>query len=224
LIFVSLTVSPVKDPEGKIVGASKIARDITEQKRSQEQIAILAREAEHRSKNLLSNVQAIVMLSQSDTSDGLKGAIEGRIRALADVHSLFVEKRWIGVELSAIAAQEFAPYSDQNDTRVRIEGPPVVLEPNVAQVMALTLHELATNAAKYGALSTTTGRIDLKWSHDPDGPLTLRWAETGGPAVQTPTRQGFGGRIIKQMIGQLKGEARFEWCPEGLVCEISFQA
>ena len=224
LIFVSLTVSPVKDTKGKIVGASKIARDITEQKRSQEQIAILAREAEHRSKNLLSNVQAIVMLSQSDTSEGLKGAIEGRIRALADVHSLFVEKRWIGVELSAIAAKEFAPYSDQHDTRVHIEGPPVVLEPNVAQAMALTLHELATNAAKYGALSAATGRIDLKWSRDQDGPLIIRWAETGGPAVLTPTRQGFGGRIIKQMIGQLKGEARFEWCPEGLVCEISLQA
>jgi hypothetical protein len=89
LIVVSLTVSPVKNAEGKIVGASKIARDITEQKRSQEQIATLAREAEHRSKNLLANVQATVMLSQSDTSEGLKQAIAGRIRALANVHSLF---------------------------------------------------------------------------------------------------------------------------------------
>jgi two-component sensor histidine kinase len=90
--------------------------------------------------------------------------------------------------------------------------------------MALTLHELATNAAKYGALSAATGRIDLKWSRDQDGPLTIHWAETGGPAVLTPTRRGFGGRIMKQMIGQLKGEARFEWRPEGLVCEISLQA
>jgi two-component sensor histidine kinase len=219
LIFVSLTVSPVKDTMGKIVGASKIARDITGQKRSQEQIAILAREAEHRSKNLLSNVQAIVMLSQSDTSDGLKAAIEGRIRALANVHSLFVEKRWIGVELSAIAAQEFAPYSDQNDTRAH-PGSASCAGTKRPQAMALILHELATNAAKYGALSAPTGRIDLKWSHDPDGPLTLRWGETGGPAVQTPKRR----RIIKQMIGQLKGDARFQWCPEGLVCEISLQA
>jgi PAS domain S-box-containing protein len=224
LITVSLTVSPVKDAEGKIVGASKIARDITEKKRTQEQISILAREAEHRSKNLLSNVQAIVMLSQSDTSDGLKAAIEGRVRALANVHSLFVEKRWIGVELSTIASQELAPYADQDGTRVRIEGPPVVLEPNVAQALAVTLHELATNAAKYGSLSAAKGRIDLKWSHNAEGPLTLRWAETGGPFVQTPTRQGFGGRIIKQMISQLKGEARFEWYPDGLVCEIVIQA
>ena len=103
LIVVSLTVSPVKNAEGKIVGASKIARDITEQKRSQEQIATLAREAEHRSKNLLAIVQATVNLSQSATPDGLKQAIEGRIQALANVHSLFVETRWIGAELSTIA-------------------------------------------------------------------------------------------------------------------------
>jgi PAS domain S-box-containing protein len=119
-IVVSLTVSPVKNEEGKIVGASKIARDITEQKRSREQIAILAREAEHRSKNLLAIVQATVKLSQSDTSERLKHAIEGRIRALANVHSLFVKLRWIGAELSAVATQELAPYSKEAETRVRI--------------------------------------------------------------------------------------------------------
>jgi PAS domain S-box-containing protein len=103
LVVVSLPVSPVKDAEGKIVGASKIARDITEQKRSQGQIATLAREAEHRSKNLLTTVQATVHLSQSETPDGLKHTIEGRIQALANVHSLFVKSRWIGAELSTIA-------------------------------------------------------------------------------------------------------------------------
>ena len=108
LIVVSLTVSPVKNAEGEIVGASKIVRDVTEQKRSQEQIATLAREAEHRSKNLLSAIQATVHLSQSDTPEGLKHAIEGRIQAFANVHSLFVETRWIGAELSTIAAQELA--------------------------------------------------------------------------------------------------------------------
>ena len=110
LIVVSVTVSPVKNAEGKIVGASKIARDITEQKRSQEQIATLAREAEHRSKNLLANVQATVKLSQAEAAEGLKGAIEGRIQALANVHSLFVKSRWIGAELSIVAKQELAPY------------------------------------------------------------------------------------------------------------------
>ena len=224
LITVSLTISPVKNAEGKIVGASKIARDITEQKRSQEQIATLAREAEHRSKNLLANVQAAVNLSQSDTPEGLKQAIEGRIRALANVHSLFVDTRWIGAELSTIATQELAPYSEKSKTRARIEGPQVVLEPNAAQTVAVILHELATNAAKYGALSVANGRVDLKWSHQADGQLHLRWTETGGPAVQKPTRQGFGGRVTEQLIAQLKGKTRFDWRAEGLVCEIMLQA
>ena len=184
----------------------------------------MAREAEHRSKNLLANVQAAVNLSQSDTPEGLKRAIEGRIRALANVHSLFVETRWIGAELSTIAAQELAPYSEKDRTRVRIDGPKVLLEPNAAQAIAMSLHELATNAGKYGALSTPTGKIDLQWLREADGRLTIRWSETGGPEVQTPTRQGFGSGIVEQMIGQLKGKTRFDWRAEGLVCEITFPA
>jgi PAS domain S-box-containing protein len=218
LINVSLTVSPVKNAEGKIIGASKIARDITEQKRSQERIATLAREAEHRSKNVLASVQAAVNLSRADTPEGLKQAIEGRIRALANVHSLFVESRWIGAELSAIAAQELAPYAAKE--RVRIEGPPVLLEPDAAQAVAVTLHELATNAAKYGSLSGPGGRVALTWVHGADKRLVMCWTETGGPAVQIPTRQGFGSRVIDRMIGQLKGKMHFDWRLEGLVCEI----
>jgi PAS domain S-box-containing protein len=223
LIGVSLTISPVKNAEGKIVGASKIARDITEQKRSQEQIATLAREAEHRSKNLLANVQAMVNLSQADAVDDLKKTIEGRIQALANVHSLFVATRWIGAELTTIARQELAPYSATGKHQVRVDGPQVLLEPNAAQAVAVTLHELATNAVKYGALSVGDGQIDLKWVHETDGQLKLHWAETGGPAVKAPTRKGFGGRIIEQMIGQLKGQIRFDWNAEGLVCKITLR-
>jgi PAS domain S-box-containing protein len=224
LIVVSVTVSPVKNAEGKIVGASKIARDITEQQRAQEQIATLAREAEHRSKNLLATVQATVSLSHSDTPEGLKQAIEGRILALAKVHSLFVETRWIGAELSTIARQELSPYFEKDETGIRINGPQVLLEPNAAQVVAVTLHELATNAAKYGALSVPNGQISLEWLHEADGRLILRWTETGGPAVKPPKRQGFGTRIIERMIRQLKGKARFDWHADGLACEITLQA
>jgi two-component sensor histidine kinase len=147
----------------------------------------LAQEAEHRSKNLLSIVQATVMLSQSDTPEGLKSAIEGRIRAISNVHSLFAQTRWIGADLSTIAAQELAPYSADSPTRVRIDGPPVLLAPDAAQAVAATLHELATNAAKYGALSAANGRVDLKWSHEAGGELDLLWKETDGPKVQEPT-------------------------------------
>jgi PAS domain S-box-containing protein len=224
LIVVSLTVSPVKDANGKIVGASKIARDITEQKRNHELIATLAREAEHRSKNLLSNAQAIVNLSQSDTPEGLKRVIGGRIQALANVHSLFVETRWIGAEISAIAEQELAPYLDEREARVRIEGPETLLEPNAAQAVAVILHELATNASKYGALSNAKGQIGLTWSRAEDGQLALRWTELGGPRVKAPERQGFGSRLIERTISQLGGRASFDWRSEGLVCEIALQA
>jgi PAS domain S-box-containing protein len=223
LISVSLTVSPVKNAEGKTVGASKIARDVTEQKRNQERISVLAREAEHRSKNVLSNVQAIVNLSESDTSEGLKRVISGRIQAMSNVHSLFVETRWTGAELSAIAMQELAPYLDEHE-RVRMEGPEVLLAPDVAQAVAVTLHELATNASKYGALSDAKGQIKLTWSHAEDGQLTLRWTELGGPRVNVPQRLGFGSRLIEGTISQLGGKARFDWPSEGLVCEIALQA
>ena len=223
LISVSITVSPVRDAEGKIVGASKIARDITEQKRNQEKISALAREAEHRSKNMLANVQAVVNLSQANSPEELKKVIEGRIKALANVHSLFVQTRWIGAELSTIASQELAAYSSR-ENRVRIDGPQMLLEPAAAQAVAIALHELATNAAKYGSLSAAGGKVDLNWSHEAGGQLKLRWTETGGPPVQAPTRKGFGSRIIEQMITQLKGTTHFDWRPEGLVCEIALRA
>src|SRR6202008_1000276 len=224
LINISLTVSPIKDANGTVVGASKIARDITEQKRNQEQISILAREAEHRSKNILSNVQAIVNLSRSDTSESLKEVISGRIQAMANVHSLFVETRWIGAEVSAIAKQELGPYLDEHDTRVRIEGLPTVLEPTAAQAIAVVLHELATNASKYGALSNATGQIRLTWSRSEDGQLALRWTELGGPSINAPERKGFGSRLIEGTISPLGGKVLFDWRSEGLVCEIAVPA
>jgi PAS domain S-box-containing protein len=221
LIVVSLTVSPVSNAEGEILGASKIARDITERKRSEEQIATLAREAEHRAKNVLATVQATVNLSQSETADGLKRAIEGRIQALANVHALFVKSRWNGAELSSLVVQELAPYLHDKESRAQIDGPQVVLQPNTAQTIAMTLHELATNAAKYGALSVVKGRVEVKWSLAADDRLILKWTETGGPAVKKPTRQGFGTRLMERMIrDHNKGELRLDWSAEGLACEI----
>jgi PAS domain S-box-containing protein len=221
LVDVSLTVSPIKDANGIVVGASKIARDITQRKRNLEQIGVLAREAEHRTKNILSNVQAIINLSQSDTSESLKEVISGRIQAMANVHSLFVEARWIGAEISAIAKQELAPYLDVQDARVRIEGLPTMLEPSTAQAIAVVLHELATNASKYGALSNAKGQIRLTWSRTEGGQLALRWTEMEGPGVSAPERKGFGSRLIEGTISALGGKVLFDWRSEGLVCEIT---
>ncbi|MEA2946143.1 MAG: hypothetical protein QOI40_1473, partial [Alphaproteobacteria bacterium] len=200
-------------------------RDVTERKHSEAQIAILAREAEHRAKNVLATVQATVHLSHADTTEGLKQAIEGRIQALAKVHALFVGTRWTGAELHGLVAQELSPYCQEGEARARIEGPSLLLEPAIAQTIAVTLHELATNAAKYGALSQAEGRVQIEWSRAADGRLVLRWTETGGPPVKPPTRRGFGTRVMEGMIGgQLKGQMRFDWREEGLVCEIILPA
>ena len=221
LIDISLTISPVRNAQGKIIGASKIARDITEHKRSEAQIVNLAREAEHRTKNILATVLATVRLSHSDTSDDLKQLIEGRIDALAKVHTLFVESRWTGAELHSLVTQELLPYRGGREERVRIDGPAVMLEPNTAQTIAISLHELATNAAKYGSLSAADGRVEIAWSRTADGRLSLRWIELGGPTVTPPTHRGFGTRIMENMIGQLRGEVRFDWRDQGLACEIA---
>jgi len=223
LIDISLSVSPVRDAQGKVIGASKIARDITEHKRSQAQIINLAREAEHRTKNILATVLATVRLSHSDMSDDFKQLIEGRISALAKVHTLFVESRWAGAELHRLVTQELLPYSGEREARVRIDGPAVMLEPSRAQTIAISLHELATNAAKYGSLSAAGGRVEIAWSLTADGRLSLRWIESGGPTLTPPTHRGFGTRVMENMIGQLRGEVRFDWRAKGLTCEIALQ-
>jgi PAS domain S-box-containing protein len=140
-------IEAIKDSGGNVVGAVNCFQDITERKRSEAQIVDLAREAEHRTKNILATVLATVRLSRADTSDDLKQLIEGRIAALAKVHGLFVESRWAGAELHSLATQELSPYCGETGGRVRIDGPPVMLEPSTAQTVAISLHELATNAA-----------------------------------------------------------------------------
>ena len=187
---------------------------------SEAQIAMLAREAEHRTKNVLAIVQATVHLSRSDTPDGLKRAIEGRIQALASVHRLFVESRWMGADLKKIVTQEILPYRKDGKARVRTEGPHLVLEPSTAQTIAVILHELVTNAAKYGALSKTKGRVSVAWSRSPDGRLVLRWIEIDGPPVKPPARQGFGMSVMQGMVRSLGGDVNFDWREEGLSAEF----
>ena len=160
-------------------------------------------------------------LSQSDTAEGLKHAIEGRILALASVHRLFVESRWTGAELRTLVTQELSPYGQDGETRVRIDGPTLLLEPDAAQTMAITLHELATNAAKYGALSVPTGKVRVEWSRLPDGRVVVRWTEADGPPASPPTRSGFGTRVMESMIRQMHGDMRIDWRAEGLACEIA---
>jgi PAS domain S-box-containing protein len=221
---VLVNIIPFKDRSGNVLGAVNCFQDVTERKRSENQITTLAGEAEHRAKNILATVQATVHLSESDSPDGLKKAIDGRINALAKVHALFVKSRWAGAELSSIAKQELAPYLHDGEPRAQIDGPLLLLTPNAAQAVAVTLHELATNAAKYGSLSVPNGQVEVKWSYAADGQLILQWTETGGPPAKAPTRKGFGTSVIDRMIRQqLKGKMHRDWRGEGLVCQIFLQ-
>jgi PAS domain S-box-containing protein len=220
LVDISLSISAVRDDRGTIIGASKIVRDITQRKQSEKQAAILAREAEHRTRNILATVMATVELSRSDSAKGLKAKILGRIQALANVHALFVESRWAGAELSQLVAQELSPYNSSDGARAIIDGPKAVLEPNVAQALAVIVHELATNAAKYGALSVPGGRVEIKWARSPANGLAFHWMEVGGPSVTPPTRRGLGRRVMETLIQQIGGTIDFDWREPGLSCEV----
>lgn len=220
LFDVSLTISPIKDASGHIIGASKIARDITERKRFEKQLALLGREAEHRTKNVLATVQAAIQLTRAESVDEFKRIIGGRIQALANVNVLFVRSNWTGAELRSLVEHELSAFSRDGNTRVNIGGPDLILEPDAAQAIAIVIHELTTNAAKYGALSSVDGCINVVWSQSA-GVLTIRWAENGGPTVAAPSRRGFGTNIIKRMMeDKLNGTVEFDWRDSGLLCTL----
>lgn len=224
VIDVSLSVSPLRDLDGQVVGACSITRDITERKRSERRIAMLAREAEHRTKNVLQAVQTIVHLSDAQNTEGLKLAIKGRIQALAKAHGLLAETRWNSADIGKLAKEELAPYLQQERRHAHIDGPPVPLQPKAAQAIAIILHELAINAAKYGALTAIGGQIQINWIVRSPNRLLLTWIETGGPVIVPPTRRGFGTQIMETLIKiDLGGELRSHWKPQGLVCEIDFE-
>jgi two-component sensor histidine kinase len=195
--------------------------EITERKHKEEHISLLAREVDHRSKNLLALVFATVRLTQADTIDDLRTAIEGRLKALANAHALLAQSRWVSADLHTLVAEEVRPYCLEGRRRAEMKGPTLVLSPETAQSVAIALHELTTNAVKYGSLSVPTGHVQIKWSHTDDGRITLLWVEEGGPAATQPAKRGFGTTVIDRMIcDRLNGSVRFDWRREGLVCEI----
>jgi two-component sensor histidine kinase len=198
------------------------AADLIDRNHREERIVLLAREAEHRAKNMLAAVQAVVRLTRAETTEELKDAITGRVNALDNVHRLFVESNWSGADLRALIADELSPYLKREALAADLGGPAVLLEPNAAQAVSMTLHELATNAAKYGALSAAGGQVRVHWLRGDDGKLTVHWQERGGPAVQEPAKRGVGTKVMESMIRrQLGGMLRFDWNPDGLVCEFS---
>jgi two-component sensor histidine kinase/DNA-binding response OmpR family regulator len=204
------------DANRRVVRLGGVTVDITERKNAEERQALLVREVDHRARNALAVVQSIVRLTRAPTKDAYIAAVEGRITALSRAHVLLSESRWQGANLTRLLEEELAPYRRGEVERISTSGPPVFLDPATAQILAMTLHELATNAAKYGALSSTFGRVKLTWDKRPNG-LELRWIETGGPPVQPTRAEGYGTRVISASIERhLDGRARFEWRAEGL--------
>jgi len=214
-------IEAVKDSDGNIVGAVNCFQDVTERKQAEAREKILGREMDHRAKNLLALVQATVQLTQADTVEDFKAAIGGRLQALANAHSLLAESRWAGASLRSLVTEELAPYSLGGISRAQIDGPELVLEPKSAQTIAVVLHELTTNAVKYGALSVPAGRLLIEWSRD-ETELVIRWSEAGGPLVKPPRHQGFGTRVVGRVVqAELEGKLQVDWNPGGLVFELT---
>ena len=209
------------DEQGRLIWLSGVTADITERKRAEERQILLAEEVDHRARNVVAVVQSIMRLTRADTIDGYIGALDGRIGALSNAHRLLASSRWEGADLNRLVDEEFAPYRAGGKERVSVRGPVVVLPPATAQTIALALHELATNAAKYGALSREAGHVDLTWRLS-DGRLELSWKESNGPQIVPPSRRGYGSRaIVAGIERQLGGIVKFDWQPNGLSCTLS---
>ena len=215
------TAAPSMDATGRVARISGVTVDITDRKEAEERQGLLAREVDHRAKNALALVQSIVRLTKSGNIASYTAAVEGRIRALSRAHTILSQSRWQGADIRGLVDEELAPYRTGDVARVVAEGPNVSLQPAAAQSLALAIHELVTNAAKYGALSSASGHVHLNWELKPSL-LVLRWTERGGPRIQEPSSPGFGTRIITASVqGQLGGEANFEWHDEGLQCSLT---
>jgi PAS domain S-box-containing protein len=214
------TAAASKGTADEVSRISGVTIDITDRKEAEERQSLLAREVDHRARNALAVVHAIVSLTRADNIKQFVAAVEGRIQALARAHSLLSDSRWRGANIAELVGEELAPYRAPNSDRARISGSSLSLEPSGAQALALALHELATNAAKYGALSLPSGRVQVEWELR-DGTLLLRWIESGGPAVEPTAPGGFGIRVIKASVeSQLGGEVDFAWHRAGLRCTI----
>lgn len=229
LINVSLTISPIFGEGRKIIGASKIARDITEAKKSAEMQHLLMREISHRSKNLLSIIQAVVHRTAATTPpEELARRISHRLQALGMHQDLLIEQNWRGVDVDTLVRSQLSHVSDMIGGRITVEGPPFVLDPAAGQALGMTLHELSSNAIKYGALSNGTGKVSVTWNILPNGSekcFAMTWRESGGPPVTRPVRTGFGSTVIERLTSEsFRGEARLAYQPDGVVWTLKAPA
>ncbi|MDR6757007.1 PAS domain S-box-containing protein [Mycoplana sp. BE70] len=223
-IDVSLTISPIHDCKGRVVGASKIARDIGERKQHERLQRLLFDELNHRVKNTLAIIQSLARqsLRKSPSPERFVESFVGRIDALGRAHNLLVDRKMSGTTVEELVKNQVA--LGEREAQIAYRGPDVRLEARIAVQLGLVLHELATNARKYGALSTGTGHLDISWTVSDMAArvLRLRWCESGASQVAAPKTSGFGTTIIERSLLPYGGSAQLSYAGEGLSCEIEF--
>jgi PAS domain S-box-containing protein len=203
-------------------GMGVVFRDVTDRKSVEEDRELLINELNHRVKNTLATVQSVAR--QTLTGRGVPQAVqrgfEARLQALGNVHSLLTEHNWEGAGLREVIEMSLGPHGAADRRAFGIAGPDFRLRPKSAVALSMAMHELATNAAKYGALGAQDGRVDIAWQIE-GGRFSLAWRESGGPSVKPPTRRGFGSRLIERgLAAELRGRVKIEYRAEGVVCSI----
>ncbi len=216
-------------PDGQAIRLINIVADITDRKATEDHIQFLMREMTHRSKNLLTVVQSIARRTAKSTGslDEFERRFGQRLQGLAASHDVLVNENWLGAPLAELVREQLLPFVEAQSARVELEGPPVVLTAQAAQAIGLAIHELATNAIKYGALSVTTGKVKVSWMADADEPshIRLTWVEQGGPPVQAPSHKGFGHMVIDAMIARsLNGAVAMEFAEQGFHWAVTIPA
>jgi len=224
LLDVSLTVSPVKNAEGKIVGASKIARDITTRKSAEEREKLLISELDHRVKNILAQIAVVAKSTRqrSHTMDEFLRSLDGRIQSMAAADTLLSQSGWQRVGVDALVRSQLAPYA--TDTNITISGTDVTLATAEIQALTRVLHELATNAAKYGAFSVPSGQVSVSWCRETNGKephLTFVWRELGGPPMVSKVQANYGTNLIRNLIPhELGGATDLVFAADGVSCRM----
>ena len=215
------TVSPILD-EGRVIRVLATSRDVTDEVRAEAHRQLLVNELNHRVKNTLATIQSIASqsLRNAGVDMAVRGALEGRLMAIAATHNVLTDENWSAASLRQIVDGSVTPYRN-NSGQLTIKGEDLMVSPKPAVMLALAFHELAINALKYGALSVAGGQVDIGWSTTGGDRLDIAWTELGGPPVRPPERRGFGSRIIEMALpNELGGEVDLDYRPEGLRCRI----
>jgi PAS domain S-box-containing protein len=224
---VDIMLSPIEIEQRRVVLA--VVRDITERKRAEAHVQLLMREVNHRAKNILSVVQAIAQRTLASSSQEFVSRFNERIRGLSASNDLLVRNEWQNVPLAELVRSQLAHFADLLEGRIAVHGPDLRIKAAAAQVIGMALHELATNAGKYGALSTDTGHVDIVWRLERAGAggrrFLMEWSENGGPNVVAPTRRGFGWSVLCELTKvSLGADVTLEYPPTGVVWRLGCPA